>query len=318
MSAIDVSDKKIIVLDDVQENCRQNEQENILITKDENDLQKQIAMKDQRIAELEASAAKTSEAISAFYRQQQALFDEFVTLRKKYDDLKETVHKNLWDHCAPHHPDLRHLPSADPSVGEDEERGVYGHYTATDLLGEGQFASVHACTRPAHLPAHSKHLARVRSASQSSLSRRPSIDTTIGLPATTSLSAKARVQVVSKEEATDSTPSAQPLPQTLFAIKIIKKSKIATMHFMRRLAAEIDSLQRLSGSQHVVRMCDVFQTPQHVCLVLERGGSDLFELLRAHSEGLNETAARSVAVELVRAVLHCHRNGICHRGMIIR
>jgi len=327
--------RQIIIInnndDDDDNNSRSHNNNNndiIFLTKNANDfLQKEIATKDQKIADMEANALKTSEAIDAFYRQQARLFEEFVTLRKKYDDLKASMHKTLWDHCAPHHPDLRSIPPQPSSettgnLMENEEIGAYGNYTATELLGEGQFATVRACTRPIHLSAHCSPLPRVRSQSHSSLSRRPSLEST----SCQSLSAKSRSTTttlfpVPKSEGQENNNTTTTYHQDPMAIKLIKKSKIMSMHFMRRLAAEVevlDSLQRLGGdNKYVIRLLDAFQTPSYVCLVTERGSCDMFDLLRTHTEGLPEASVRSIAVELVRAVSFCHRNGICHRGTYV-
>lgn len=306
-------DREVVINDKISINFDDNSDKNnnnIITLTNMNNLHRDIADKDTKIIDMEVNALKTTEAINAFYRQQQALFDEFVILRKKYDDLKNTMHKTLWNHCLPYHPDFRHIPPLDSNLTEDEEKGLYGNYTTAELIGEGQFATVRACTRPTHLSVHSGNQTRGRSLSHSSLSRRPSGEPTT-LPST-SLSAKSKATppILTTKEVDGNTSIQDPM-----AIKLIKKSKITSIHFMHRLASEVDTLHRLRDSEHVIRLLDSFQTPSHVCLVTERGGKDLFELLRAHTEGLPEAWVRSISVELIRGVTFCHRNGICHRGL---
>ena len=119
-------------------------------------LQQEIVAAKQRIAELEEIAAtsaqevedltmaagKASVSIQAFHGQQQQLFDDFVLLRSRYDETKITLQSALWSHCAPHHPDLEHIPAETDIVENDEQLGTY---YLDEMLGEGQFATVRAC-----------------------------------------------------------------------------------------------------------------------------------------------------------------------------
>lgn len=104
-----------------------------------------IKVKDQKIKELEIAAAKTSTTIQAFYKQQQALFDEFVLLRSKYDDLKLAFNEALWSYSASYHPELNKIPMLDNTFVINENENKYGDYVVTELLGEGQFGSVRSC-----------------------------------------------------------------------------------------------------------------------------------------------------------------------------
>jgi hypothetical protein len=49
-------------------------------------------------------------------------------------------------HCAPHHPELKHIPALEEEQLEESDSRV-GSYVIEDMLGEGQFASVSSCHR---------------------------------------------------------------------------------------------------------------------------------------------------------------------------
>jgi hypothetical protein len=111
------------------------------------ELRRRLEERERRIGYLETLGARAAQSTQNFQRQQQALFGEFVVLRRKYDDLKSTLIEVLWEHCVPFHPDLSHIPPVDPEeedcVGDNPDQ--YGKYIAEDYIGEGQFASVRTC-----------------------------------------------------------------------------------------------------------------------------------------------------------------------------
>lgn len=88
---------------------------------------------------------KAGKTLQTFHEQQQALFDEFVLLRQKYDDLKASLVQSLWFKCAPYHPDLTDIPAAESS-NFNESESVVGKYNIGAPLGEGQFATVLSCS----------------------------------------------------------------------------------------------------------------------------------------------------------------------------
>ena len=103
-----------------------------------------VERKDKALKELEATSTKALQSIQTFHKQQQALFDEFVLLRQRYDDQKQNLLTILWINCSQFHPELRHIPPCqDENFYETDERiGIYG---VGDFLGEGQFATVRLC-----------------------------------------------------------------------------------------------------------------------------------------------------------------------------
>jgi serine/threonine protein kinase len=93
---------------------------------------------------LQDQASKATRAIQSFHQQQQALFDEFVVLRQKYDDQKASLVSALWQHCARHHPELTDIPFMESSTFIETEKQI-GQYGVGGVLGEGQFATVCTC-----------------------------------------------------------------------------------------------------------------------------------------------------------------------------
>lgn len=112
-------------------------------------LERQLGEKAKALGELEYTNSKSLASIQAFHKQQKNLFDEFVLLRTKYDEVKHSLVVILWKHCAMSHPDLREIPRQQVSIedGGDfvETVDQIGDYKVGDMLGEGQFASVRLC-----------------------------------------------------------------------------------------------------------------------------------------------------------------------------
>lgn len=105
----------------------------------------EIDEKDRTIKETEEAAAKAVTNIQALHKQQQDLFNQFVLLRQRYDDLKQSTVKILWNQCAKYHPELRQIPPMEEVTTFVETEDQVGHYIIGDLLGEGQFATVRSC-----------------------------------------------------------------------------------------------------------------------------------------------------------------------------
>lgn len=207
--------------------------------------EKEVALK-----EAEEAATKAVVSIQALHKQQQALFDEFVLLRQRYDDQKQTTVNILWNQCAKFHPELRQIPPMEEG-GFVENDDQIGHYIIGDLLGEGQFAAVKSCT----------------------LER-------------------------NDEE---------------FAIKMIKKERITSFTALTRVSNEIDNL-RILKSPYVISVIQVIHTQNMLYLISERGGSDLFEFFDEHPDGVQESWAREIIGNVLKGVLYCHEQDICHRG----
>ncbi len=99
-----------------------------------------------KLTECELSSSKALNSIQSFNKQQQALFDEFVLLRQKYDEQKSTLINVLWNTCSQYHPELRQIPVVENDEFVENESKV-GSYNLGTVLGEGQFATVRVCRK---------------------------------------------------------------------------------------------------------------------------------------------------------------------------
>ena len=63
---------------------------------------------------------------------------------------------------------------------------------------------------------------------------------------------------------------------------------------------------------------DVVQTMDNLYIITEKGGRDLFESFDDNPDGVPESWAKEVIVCVLKAVLYCHEQGICHRGAYVR
>lgn len=215
----------------------------------------ELAEKDRTIGDTEEAAAKAVTNIQALHKQQQDLFNQFVLLRQRYDDLKQSTVSILWNQCAKFHPELRQIPPMEEPGSFIETEDQVGHYVIGDLLGEGQFATVRSC---------------------------------------------------SLDGATDDGE---------YAIKMIKKESISSFTSLTRVSNEIDNL-RILKSSFVVSVIQVIHTQSMLYLITEKGGSDLFEFFEEHPDGVPESWAREIIGNVLRGVMYCHEQEICHRGTL--
>src|SRR5438105_3602549 len=90
----------------------------------------EIAAKDKQIQEMEMANTKTLASIQVYTKQQKSLFDEFMLLRSKYDDVKQSLVSTLWTHTSLHHPDLKQIPHQEKTK---EEGGTF--VLTDDIIG---------------------------------------------------------------------------------------------------------------------------------------------------------------------------------------
>lgn len=98
-----------------------------------------------------------------------------------------------------------------------------------------------------------------------------------------------------------------------YALKIIKKERITSFTSLMRVSNEIDNLKVLK-SPYIVCVVQVFHTQNILYIVTEKGGRDLFEFFDEHPDGVPEGWAREIISCVLKGVLYCHDQGICHRG----
>mmetsp|Transcript_23844 Transcript_23844/g.56174 ORF Transcript_23844/g.56174 Transcript_23844/m.56174 type:complete len:375 (+) Transcript_23844:111-1235(+) len=98
-----------------------------------------------------------------------------------------------------------------------------------------------------------------------------------------------------------------------FAIKIVTKSKLSKEDEIA-LKDEIDVLKDMQHD-HIIRLYDVFEEPQHYYLVTEKmGGGELFDRIVQKSY-YNEKEARDTCLILLSAIHHCHSKKVAHRDL---
>ena len=103
-------------------------------------------------------------------------------------------------------------------------------------------------------------------------------------------------------------------PDKEYAIKIIDKDKIQTMHSLKRMSNEISILYELRNP-HIVSVVDVIQTWKCLYIVTEKGGVDMFEFFDEHPDGVPEDWARKIMGKILKGVFYCHSNMVCHRDL---
>lgn len=107
---------------------------------------------------------------------------------------------------------------------------------------------------------------------------------------------------------------------TVLAVKHISKSRLIcstnikrTLRRVRRVGVEIRAMQVID-SPYVCKLFDVYHSPNYVHLVMENGGSDLYELIGDKS-GMDSMSARTIALCLARALHASQSVGVVHRDL---
>lgn len=101
----------------------------------------------------------------------------------------------------------------------------------------------------------------------------------------------------------------------VMACKTIRKDNIKCMEDAEDIRTEVIILGMLRGHPHIVNLCDAFEDPKYVHLVMElcRGG-DLFDRVKTRGQ-FSERNAAMVCHSLAEALLHCQSKGIIHRDI---
>ena len=95
------------------------------------------------------------------------------------------------------------------------------------------------------------------------------------------------------------------------AIKIIEKSKVRNVE---RFKLEVEIMMKLDHP-NVLRLYDYFEDKVNVYLVLELcSGGELFDRI-IEKKYYNETEARLIFKQIMKAIIHCHMQGVCHRDL---
>lgn len=145
-----VSDIEVKIINDELDKMSLNENRITVMNKAKSDreeiaqLNQILRDKERQMREMDANTKIAVESIQTFHQQQQALYEEFLMLREKYDGQKDALVSALWTHCSPHHPELRFIPTEESDTFIENSNQV-GNYEVGEPLGEGQFATVFSC-----------------------------------------------------------------------------------------------------------------------------------------------------------------------------
>jgi len=70
----------------------------------------------------------------------------------------------------------------------------------------------------------------------------------------------------------------------------------------------------LGARSNICRLIDVFHSPEYVHLVMEKGGTDLYEFMDQRAV-LDAPLAHVVSQSMLRALEHCLEHGVVHRDI---
>jgi serine/threonine protein kinase len=101
--------------------------------------------------------------------------------------------------------------------------------------------------------------------------------------------------------------------QSTYAVKEVVRSDYEKSG--ESLREEVNAMKALREGPHIVKLIEVFTSPDRTHLVMEemRGGDLLAKL--QEREVYTESEARIISRRLLEAISHCHKNRICHRDI---
>ena len=95
------------------------------------------------------------------------------------------------------------------------------------------------------------------------------------------------------------------------AVKIIDKSKVRNVE---RFKLEVEIMMKLDHP-NILRLYDYFEDLTNIYLILELcSGGELFDRI-IEKKYYNEEEARIIFKQIMKAIRHCHVQGVCHRDL---
>lgn len=100
----------------------------------------------------------------------------------------------------------------------------------------------------------------------------------------------------------------------IFAMKVISKHETVEQQMVEYLACEVRTQLKLKHP-NILRLYHFFDTTDNVHMLLEYApGGSLFQMLRRHGK-IDEEEAKSIFVEMARALDYAHQQGVVHRDV---
>ena len=90
--------------------------------------------------------------------------------------------------------------------------------------------------------------------------------------------------------------------------------QVTNLMALRRVGNEIDVLRRLSHPG-ILKLEKVLHSSEHLYLITERGGHDLFDFFEANPDRVPPGVARKIMTGILDPIAFCHANGVCHRDL---
>lgn len=102
---------------------------------------------------------------------------------------------------------------------------------------------------------------------------------------------------------------------TTVAMKTVNVTDMIDPYMKKHFKREAMLLSRLSHPG-IIALFEIMETRNHYCIVLEFGGENLCNFVRAQRRGkLDEITARGISRQLVSAVCYMHQKDIVHRDL---
>lgn len=103
--------------------------------------------------------------------------------------------------------------------------------------------------------------------------------------------------------------------KTTVALKTMNITDMKDPYMKKHFKREAMLLSRLNHPG-IIAIFEVMQTRNHYCIVLEFGGDNLCDFVRAQKRGrLDEATARGISRQLVSAISYMHEKDVVHRDI---